>query len=154
MIERIGLVLLGLVLAGCIYWLANRVQLLLNYAEQLLGALGIRVAEVPGKSAPRTDGSGLQPHTWWQRLRRLDDAPDAPLDDLLTPTRAPTPWPRTDTAAAPAVTDFAPTPPAAEDPWVAQQMTEILAKLHAPTDSAPAETPAPKTPRKRTRSTP
>jgi hypothetical protein len=72
---------------GWIYWLTNRVQQLLNYAEQLLGACQRLLAATPGKSAPRAAGPDDVPAE-----RRF-------LGVRMTPDR-PTPTPRTEPITA------------------------------------------------------
>ena len=61
----------GAVLIAEGYVLICRGQRFLTYAEQIGAALGLRLADLPGKSAARTDGSSEQPRRWWQRLAAL-----------------------------------------------------------------------------------
>lgn len=84
--------LLGGLVAVCIalaiegYVLIGRAQLLLTHAEQLLAAATRLLAQVPGKTAPRTEAADdVQPHRWWQRLYGLT-APE-----LLDPATEPIP---------------------------------------------------------------
>lgn len=94
----VTLVIEGFVLLG-------RIRRFLTYAEQLLGVVGVRVADIPSKSAPRTEApDGVQPRRWYERLRALPHraagaaaAPDAEIVD--EPPR------RTDTAPAAAAID-------------------------------------------------
>ncbi|TFV90412.1 hypothetical protein [Blastococcus sp. CT_GayMR16] len=72
--ERLTFIFFGLVLVGWLYWLTGRVQRILTYAEQLLGAGARLLAAAPSKSAPRTVAAeDLQPRTWWPKLRALAD---------------------------------------------------------------------------------
>jgi hypothetical protein len=87
-------VLLGLLVAFTMgtavecYLLLGRVQLLLNYGEQLLRVGQVNVAALPSKSADRTDGSDTKPQTWWQALRNLPDPARAWVAERFTPVMA------------------------------------------------------------------
>lgn len=63
----------GIFVAGVIcvaegYLLIGRAHLLNQFGEQLLGAVRVLLADVPGKSAEHTVAAlDLKPRTWWQR---------------------------------------------------------------------------------------
>jgi hypothetical protein len=69
----LGALVVGMVLIAEGYFLIWKVQLIHGLAEQTLGSAARLLALVPGKTAPRTDGGKLKPHTWWERLPVEDE---------------------------------------------------------------------------------
>lgn len=55
-------------LAVAVLALADYVRRTASHVQQTHDAARELLAHVPGKSAPRTDGAGQQPRTYWQRI--------------------------------------------------------------------------------------
>jgi hypothetical protein len=92
----LGALVVGMVLIAEGYFLIWKVQLIHGLAEQTLGSAARLLALVPGKTAPRTDGGKLKPHTWWGGLtpnpapteEEAADAEDEPAVEWRTNTVA------------------------------------------------------------------
>lgn len=97
------------------YFLIARQQRLFTYAEQILGMGARLLALVPGKSAPRTDGTDAVPRAWWQRLipKASPPAPVPPPDPGPPPAAGPPTEPRQWHVSAQPI----PVPPAGEEEW-------------------------------------